>query len=159
MKPTVYIETTIVSYLTAWPSQNIVTLTHEMLTRQWWTQTRPSFDLFVSDFVIDEASGGDATAAAARMSALQGIPLLPVIPSVLELAEKLASALRLPARARLDAFHLAISAVHQVDFLLTWSCRHLANGALADRIEATCREAGSEAPRILTPELLMEPPP
>jgi len=129
-----------------------------MITREWWNKHRSSFDLYASDFVIDEASRGDATAAAARLKVLADIPMLPVIPPVIELAEGVATALALPPRARLDAAHVAIAAVHGMAFLLTWNCRHLANGVLAAKIERACAEAGFTAPRILTPELLMEIP-
>ena len=88
MKPSVYIETTIVSYLTAWPSRDVVRLSHEMITREWWTKHRSSFDLYVSDFVIDEASRGDPTAAADRLKELTAIPLPPVNRAVTELAER-----------------------------------------------------------------------
>jgi hypothetical protein len=158
MKPTVYIETTIISYLTAWPSRDVIRLSHEMVTRDWWLKHRSSFELFASDFVIEEASRGDPAAAAERMKALTDIPLLLVNQSATELAQKLAVALALPSRARLDAAHLAISAVYGMTFLLTWNCTHLANGVLADKIDHTCAEAGFKAPRILTPELLMESP-
>ena len=156
-KPTVYIETTIVSYLTAWPSNDIVRRSHEIITRDWWTQSRPQFDLYTSVFTTNEASGGDPTAAADRLRELQNIPLLPTTPDVAALAAQLERALSLPARARIDAAHLAVAAVHGMAFLLTWNCRHLANGTLTDRIEDTCSAAGFVAPRILTPELLMEP--
>jgi hypothetical protein len=158
MKPTVYIETTIVSYLTAWPSRDVIRLSHEVLTRQWWTQSRLQFDLFASDFVLAEASAGDAVAAAERLKALADIPLLSTSEAVDRLADRLASALVLPPRARMDAAHVAIAAVHGVRFLLTWNCTHLANGALADKIEQTCADAGFAAPRILTPEQLSVPP-
>jgi hypothetical protein len=158
MKQTVYIETTIISYLTAWPSRDVIRLSHEMLTRDWWTKHRNSFELYASDFVIEEASRGDAAAAAERMKALTDISLLPVNQSTLELAQRLATSLALPSRARLDAAHVAISAVYGMTFLLTWNCTHLANGVLADKIDRTCAEAGFKAPRILTPELLMESP-
>ncbi len=157
-KPSVYIETTIVSYLTAWPSRDIVRLGHEVLTRQWWQDRKSSFETFVSDFVTDEASRGDPKAASERLKALSGIPSLPVTPSAIDLADRLAQALKLPQRARLDAAHVAISAVHRVDYLLTWNCTHLANGALLPKIEAVCRDAGFTSPRILTPQLLMVPP-
>ena len=129
-----------------------------MITREWWTKHRRSFDLYASDFVIDEASRGDPTAAAERLKELADIPMLPVIPAVTELAQRVATALSLPPRALLDAAHVAIAAVHGMMFLLTWNCRHLANGVLADTIERACSDAGFAAPRILTPELLMEPP-
>jgi len=158
MKPTVYIETTIVSYLTAWPSRDVVRLSHEMLTREWWAKRKPSFEVYVSDFVFDEAARGDPVAAAERLRNLADIPRLRVNSATTDLSERLATALALPHRARLDAAHLAISAVYGIAFLLTWNCTHLANGSLADRIERTCAEAGYKAPKILTPELLMESP-
>jgi hypothetical protein len=129
-----------------------------MITREWWTKQRPLFDLYISDFVVEEASRGDPAAAVERLQALNGIPLLRAAPVAIELADKLATALSLPDRARPDASHLAISAVYGMSFLLTWNCKHLANGFLADRIERTCRVAGFAAPRIVTPELLMEAP-
>jgi hypothetical protein len=158
MKPTVYIETTVVSYLTAWPSRDVVRLSHEMITREWWSKQRPLFDLYVSEVVIREVSAGDRVAAKERLDALAGIPSLPTDPRALELADRLATALALPQRARLDAAHVAMSAVHGVSFLLTWNCKHLANAALADRIERTCSDAGFTAPRVVTPEMLMEAP-
>ena len=157
MKPTVYIETTIVSYLTAWPSRDVLRLSHEILTREWWTTRRSAFDLFASDVVVQEASRGDPSADAERLNALAGIPLLPLNPAVSDLAQRLETALSLPPRARLDAAHAAIAAVHGVQFLLTWNCTHLANAFLADRIERACAECGFKAPRIITPDLLMEP--
>jgi hypothetical protein len=158
MKPSVYIETTVVSYLTARPSRDVVQLGHQLISREWWERCRNSFDLYVSDFVIDEARGGDPVAAAERLAMLAHIPLAPVTEPAIELADRIAVSLSLPRRARLDAAHVAIAAVHGITFLLTWNCRHLANGALAAKIEAACAVAGYTAPRILTPDLLMEPP-
>lgn len=158
MKPTVDIETTIVSYLTAWPSRDVVRLTHESLTRQWWRFHRPSFELFTSNFVIEEASRGDPIAAAERLKELAGIPMLPADPRVEDLAGEIVQAIALPVRAHVDAAHVAVAAVHGIRFLLTWNCTHLANGMLTDKIEDTCERSGFRAPRILTPELLMELP-
>src|SRR5829696_6935619 len=112
MKPSVYLETTIISYLTAWPSRDVIRLSHQMITRDWWTQAKDNFDLFVSDFVLDEAAAGDATAAQERLKMLAGIPLLPVNGQILELSKRLAAVLKLPPRARLDAAHVGISAFH-----------------------------------------------
>jgi hypothetical protein len=156
MKQTLYIETTIVSYLTARPSRDVLRSSHEVLTRQWWTKERKRFDLFTSQLVVQEASGGDKVAAANRLRVLTEIPLLAVTSKVPELAARLAAALGLPIRARADAVHMAIAAVHGTSFLLTWNCRHLANATLADRIERTCENSGYSAPRIVTPEQLME---
>jgi predicted nucleic acid-binding protein len=155
MKPTVYIETTIVSYLTCWPSRNILRLAHEITTRQWWENDRSQFDLFVSDEVLLEVSRGDATAAVDRIKVLTGIPVLALTQQAELLAEQLAAAIRLPRRARSDALHIAISAINGISYLLTWNCRHLANAVLAGKIEEVCQNAGYIAPRIVTPDLLM----
>lgn len=155
-KPTVYIETTIVSYLTAWPSRDVVRLSHELLTRDWWSDERSRFELYTSELVIRESSAGDPTAAAERLKSLAELPLLAITDDALALAQQLAAALVLPERARADAAHVAIAAVNGMSFLLTWNCKHLANGMLTDRIERACRAASFEPPRIVTPEQLME---
>jgi predicted nucleic acid-binding protein len=136
---------------------DIVRLSHEILTRNWWTR-RDRFELVTSGQVRLEASAGDSVAAAERLKALEGMPILSLTAESVHLAEKLAQSLKLPARARADAFHIAICAVHAVDFLLTWNCRHLANAVLANKIEETCGDAGFVPPRIVTPELLMDQP-
>jgi predicted nucleic acid-binding protein len=157
MKPTVYIETTVISYLTAWDSRDIIRLSHQLLTREWWANARPRFELYTSALVQHEAAEGDPAAAADRLKTLKDIPLVIIDGSVMELAAEIAAAISLPKRAQADAVHVAAAAVHGIAFLLTWNCRHLANGELVDRIERVCFGAGFNAPRILTPELLMEP--
>jgi predicted nucleic acid-binding protein len=154
MKPTVYIETTIVSYLTAWPSRDVHRLSHQIRTQDWWAKDRSAFELYTSQYTIDEVVRGDPVAAQERLRALQDLPLLAVGPAVDRLAEAVAAGLQIPRRARTDAFHLAVAAVHGVSFLLTWNCRHLANPALRDTIEETCNRHGFVAPQVATPEQL-----
>jgi len=156
--PTVYIETTIVSYLTAWPSRDLVRAAHQQITREWWDTRRADFSLYVSQLVLDEAAAGDAAAAAERLQKLAAIPLLEYRAPTLALAGSLERALELPAQARGDALHVAVCAANGMEFLLTWNCRHLANAALAPRIEQACRSHGVAGPRIVTPEQLLEVP-
>ncbi len=157
MKPSVYLETTIVSYLTARPSKNSVLMGMIESTKEWWEQRRVDFDLFISDTVYTEASGGDPDAAQLRLEAISDISRLTVSKDARELAKELLTGIPLPMRAETDALHLAIAAVNGVDFLLTWNCRHLANAALRHRIEYLCHEAGFQPPMICTPWELMEP--
>lgn len=157
-KPSVYIETTIVSYLTARPSRDIELLSLELATREWWSDQRPHFDVFTSRLVITEASAGDAAAAASRIEALAAIPLVEIDDAARAISQTLISLLSLPARAAADALHVAIAATAGLDFLLTWNCKHLANGSLAAKIERGCRIHGYVAPRILTPHTLMVDP-
>ena len=153
MKPTVYVETTIPSYLTAWPSRDLVRAAHQQITREWWAR-RDGFDLYLSRLVIQECQAGDALAAVDRLTALAGIPLLEQAVAETELAEALVRDVPLPAKAAADALHIATAAVHGIRYLLTWNCTHIANVALRPQIEAVCRAAGFEPPLICTPEEL-----
>jgi len=154
-KPKVYVETTIVSYLTANPSTDLIQAAHQKATRDWWAR-RHRFELFVSRAVLSEAARGNVEAAARRIEALQAIPNLQFGPSVATLARKLMHSGTLPPNARLDAAHVAVAAVNGMDFLLTWNLRHLANAVVRGKIEAVCRDAGTVPPIICTPEELGE---
>lgn len=155
MKPKVYVETTIISYLAALPSRDIVVAAHQQLTREWWAR-RERFQLFVSRPVWDEAARGDAEAAAKRIASLDGIPVLLVSAEASEFADRLLATTILPAKAAIDALHIAIAVLGGMDYLLTWNCTHIANAAIRGRIEQACRAAGMQAPIICTPEELTE---
>jgi hypothetical protein len=148
MKPRIYLETKIPSYLTAWPSRDLVRAAHQQITREWW-ERRQDYELFVSQLVIRECE-----AAAARLEALEGLPLLEQGEEAQSLARALLDRVPLPDRATADALHIATAAVHGMDYLLTWNCTHIANAALRGRIEVVCRDAGFEPPAICTPEEL-----
>jgi hypothetical protein len=159
MNPTVYIETSIVSYLTATPSKDIVVLANQEVTRLWWQKRKADFTLRTSQFVIDEAGEGDPAAAAERLRALAGIDLALVTPEVFDLGNSLLRGGALPPKARIDALHVAVAAVNGIDFLMTWNCRHIANAALWHKIKSICRSAACDMPGIVTPyELLGENP-
>jgi hypothetical protein len=154
MKPRVHLETTVISYLTALPSRDIVQAAHQQQTRDWWAH-RSRFELYASQAVVVEASRGDAAAAALRLAALAGVGLLEVNAEAEELAARLLGARVVPRKAAVDALHVAIAVVHGMHYLVTWNCAHIANAAIRGRIELECREAGFEPPAICTPEELM----
>jgi len=156
MKPKAYLETTVVSYLTARPSRDLITAAHQQITQQWWETRRVSFDLFVAPPVIQEAQAGDREAAARRIAALQDIPLLTLSEEATGLAQALIAPGPLPANAVIDALHIAIAAVNGMHYLLTWNCTHIANAAIRSDIEDVCRARGYEPPVICTPEELLE---
>jgi hypothetical protein len=155
MKPKVYLETTIVSYLTAQPTRDVVQAAHQQLTHEWW-ERRDRFDVFVSRTVLSEATEGDTEAARRRLAALEGIAVLAATTEAADLAGKFVRAHAMPEKATVDALHVAIAVVNGMDYVLTWNCTHIANAAIRDKIERTCREAGYEPPIICTPEELME---
>ena len=155
MKPRVYLETTIPSYLTVWPSRDLVRAAHQQITRDWWDRRRAEFELYISQVVLRECQAGDATAAAERLKILQDLPLLEQTEEATRLAQALVDRVPLPERAAVDALHVAIATVHGVDYLLTWNCTHIANATLRDPIESVCRENGCEPPAICTPDELL----
>jgi hypothetical protein len=155
-KAKVYLETTIVSYLVASPTSDVIQAGHQEATRRWW-KVRDRFELFVSRAVLTEAGRGDPIAAARRLGTLRDIPNLQFGREVAALSRALIRSGTLPVKARLDAAHVAVAAVNGMDFLLTWNLRHLANAARREKIEQTCRQAGFVPPIICTPEELMEP--
>jgi hypothetical protein len=155
MKQKAYVETSMVSYLTAHPSEDLVRAAHQQVTREWWAG-RQAFDIYVSQFVLDEASKGDPEAAALRLATLEQIAILDVTDDATVLAEELIAGGGLPQQARVDAFHVAVATVHGMDYLLSWNCKHIANATLRSRIEAICRAAGYEPPVICMPLELVE---
>jgi hypothetical protein len=156
MKLRVYLETTVPSYLTAWPSREVVMAGHQQTTREWWDTRRKDFDLFASQFVIDEAILGDSDAAKRRLEVLADVPLLDPSDDVYRLADSLVKRIPLPPKAVADSLHIAIATVNGMDYLLTWNCTHIANAALRANIENICRAAGYEPPVICTPEELLK---
>lgn len=155
LKPKLYLETTIPSYLTAWPSRDLIRAGHQQITKEWWQIRRQSFDLFVSQLVLDEVAAGDPVAAQERLAAINDLALLDITDEVGALAAALVSSLALPQKAVTDAAHISLAAVHGMHFLLTWNCTHIANAEMSVAIQRICRENGYACPVICTPEELM----
>jgi predicted nucleic acid-binding protein len=155
MKSGVYVETSIISYLTARPSRDLVRAAHQEVTAEWWAR-RNAYELYVSQLVLDEAAAGDPGAAAQRVAALRGFVLLEVTPEAIGLGRELLGATALPHKATGDALHIALSAAHGMSYLLTWNCTHIANAAIRPKIEEICRASGFEPPVICTPLELLE---
>jgi hypothetical protein len=128
---------------------------HQEVTSEWWAG-RDAYELYISQLVLDESAAGDPGAAADRLAALQDVPLLELTPEATALGRHLLGAAALPAKAAADALHIAISAVHGMQYLLTWNCTHIANATMRPRIESICRASGFEPPIICTPLELVE---
>ena len=147
MKPRVYIETTVISYLTSRPSRDVVVAGHPQSTRDWWEKASDRFELVVPELV---------DAARARLSILASLSTLDVTPDADGLAETLVRVAAVPHAAIRDAGHIAIAAANGVEYLVTWNFRHIANAVSRPLIEYACRIAGFEPPTICTPEDLTE---
>ena len=155
MKPKVYVETSIPSYLTAWRSRDIVIAGNQETTKEWWDR-RDDFELFISEFVLVEVASGAPEAAERRLAVLNGIPEIEITAEVELIAQRLLAQASLPSRARVDALHIAIATLGGMDYLLTWNCAHIANPAFRSRIATVIRSFGYEPPIICTPLELLE---
>jgi len=153
---TVYIETSIISYLRQRPSSQVVMAARQLLTHQWWNDERSKYELVASQYVIDEASAGDPTLAAKRLESLDGVPLLPLDPTIAQIAEEIMNRAILPTKARTDALHIAMVAHHRIQYLLTWNCRHIANATILPRIHKLFNDLSIPIPIICTPEEMVD---
>lgn len=152
---TVYMETSILSYLTARPSRDLLAAAHQQVTREWWDECRERFDVFISPLVVQEARRGDPSAAQRRVDVLPGLAVLEIVEDVYALASALISEGALPPSAEDDATHIAIAAVHGIDYLLTWNCRHIDNAETKPIMRTICATQGYTCPEVCTPEELM----
>ena len=152
----VYVETSVISYLTSRMSRDLIVAGHQQITQEWWANQRDRFELFVSQTVLEEITGGDQEAAQQRLSAIESLPLLEITEEAIALAKDLVRLGPLPEKAAVDALHIAIAVLNRVDYLLTWNCKHLANAVLRSRIERVCRARGYDPVIICTPEELLE---
>jgi predicted nucleic acid-binding protein len=156
MKPTVYLDNTVVSYLTARAGRDLVTNARKLVTQDWWPEALVQFELVISDFVEQEAAAGNPDAARLRLASIADLTSVPTDNIAIEdLAKALIAAGALPTVARYDALHIAAAAFSGIQYLVTWNYAHLANPQNLDLVETVCRNAGFEPPRIVTPDQLL----
>lgn len=154
--PSVYLETTIPSYLAAHPSRDLVIAAHQQITHDWWRTASRRFDLYISEAVFDEIQGGDPDAVARRLEIVEGLPILRLSDDVTGLANAYDQRLGLVGRARADLLHIAFAVAYETDYLVTWNCRHIASGETIRRLARANAELRRFTPVIVTPEELLE---
>ena len=155
---TVYVETTIPSYLTSRPSRDLVVAAHQQLTHDWWRRASHLFDLFLSEVVLEEIRAGDSELAHQRRKVVEDLPILTLNAEGRRLADVYRQRLGLHAGASVDLLHIAIAVAHELDYLVTWNCKHIANGQVIQRLLKVNDELGVRTPVILTPEELFGMP-
>ena len=156
MLPTVYIETSVISYLVARPSIDTRVASNQELTRAWWETRRQDFQLYVSAVVIGEVERGDSRMALARVAIARELRIAEVTRETIDLAAALVAGAGVPRKANEDALHIATAATNGLDYLLTWNCTHIANAVTIPRVNAICRSLGFEPPLIYTPQEFMQ---
>lgn len=158
MKPSVYLETTVVSYLVGWlDRKSLLVASNQELTREWWATRRDRYELFASTVVVDEARKGERERAVERLDFLRNVELLDVTGEAQSLAAELVRDAKIPVKARIDALHIAIAAINGMNYLLSWNCAHIVNAATLPRVYEICRLNQYEPPFVCTPQELMGP--
>jgi hypothetical protein len=155
VKPKLYIETSVIGYLTSAPVREPLVAAHQQLTREWWQAHRFEYELFTSRIAVEEAIRGNQAEAQLRTQALADVTRVAVTPAVEALVPALLKATGLPLRVYADMSHVAVATIHGMQYLLTWNCRHIANAKILPKVARACREYGYEPPVICTPEQLM----
>jgi hypothetical protein len=154
MAETVYLETTIPSYLAGRPNRDLVIAAHQQITHEWWNRAKESFDLYVSEAVLEEIRAGDPAVAAKRLEIVSGIPVLELRQDVRDLVRLYSDRLNFPPQAQADVLHIAFAVSYGLDYLVTWNCKHIANGYFIRRLLRVNQEIRRATPIILTPEEL-----
>ena len=152
VRESIYLETSVISYYTAKPSRDIIVAAHQQITWEWWDRCINGFTVFISQLVLDEVSRGDPQAVARRLEAVQSFQLLQTTPLVRELTRSYVKQFNLPARWEADAVHLALASVHEIDYLVTWNCSHIANARVMRNLPGINTAMGVSIPTICTPE-------
>lgn len=153
--PTVYVESSIISYFRQKPSADILNAARQLLTMRWWSNERAAYELVISQYVLDEISVGNSALAAERLLAVEGIPLLPPAAEIPQIASTIISRAVLPPKAHVDALHIAAVAHHRINYLLTWNCSHIANARILPKIFSALSDMDLPLPIICTPEELL----
>ncbi len=155
MKSKVYLETSIISYLTAFPSNDLITAGHQLITFNWWENQRRNFEIFASELVLQEASLGNTQMAQKRLAVLKDVKILDINDEARNLAKTLVAKKAVPEKAAADALHIAVAAVEEIKFLVTWNFKHIANAKMQDKIEEVIRAQDYEPSYICTLEELL----
>jgi hypothetical protein len=151
----VYIESTIPSYVVARPARDLLQAARQQLAKDWWDLKRHEHELFISQVVLDEIASGEREMAQRRLALVASLTMLDLSTDAETLAESILRSGLLPAKADGDAAHIALATVHEMDILLTWNCRHIANAAIVGPLRRLVEGQGYTLPEIYTPEELL----
>ena len=154
MSETLYIETSILGYLTARSTKNLILAANIEVTKDWWEYRRSAFTMYISQAVLNEVAQGDTEIAVQRMELVRGVPLLELNQAVRDLASQFLTRSNLPPKADIDAIHAAAT-VHGLDYLLTWNCKHIANAQIQGKLAEISFDCGYELPILCTPYELL----
>lgn len=150
-KQRVYIETSVLSYLTSRSSKDKIVAAHQIVTKEWWKKQSPKFELCISEIVLREAARGDIKAAAKRLQIAATCRVLPITDDLLTVAEHFMAQGHMPKKSAEDILHIALATIHAVDYLLSWNSAHIANAEIQKTLSKIASKLHFELPILCTP--------
>ena len=154
MPESVYIESSIISYLTSRPSRDVIKAGRQVVTYDWWLNTKSKYEIYISALVEEEISGGYPMAAAKWLQAVANIPSILITHEAQSLADALVSSKAVPGNSVRDALHIAIAATQGIDYLLTWNFKHINNAETKTLMARVIEADGWACPILCSPEEL-----
>jgi hypothetical protein len=150
--PTVYLDTSVPSYLTARPARDRSIMRMQRISCLWWNAYRSRFNVYVSEVVLEEAANGNEEAAIRRTESISAFTSLDLTEEARSLAELILTETRLPESVRTDAQHAAIAATNDIEVVMTWNSKHLANPEIIPKVRRACERGGFSCPDICRPD-------
>ena len=154
MPASVYIESSVISYLTARPSRDVVTTARQAITLDWWQNQRHKYEVYISALVEQEITSGDPIAAEQRIQAVSSISSVAISPEAQAIAASLIASKAVPSNCVEDAMHIAIAAAQGTEYLLTWNFKHINNAETKAAITQLVESCGYACPQLCSPEEL-----
>lgn len=154
MVESVYVESSVISYLVARPSRDVVISARQTITEKWWRKRKHEYELYISALVVQEIGQGDTESAEKRLNAVENIPLVATSPEAQRLAEDLVAKGAVPPNSEEDALHIGLAAAAGIVFLLTWNFKHINNAHTKAAITAVVESRGFVCPILCSPEEL-----
>ncbi len=148
----IYIESTIPSYVVARPARDLLQAARQQTSKDWWELKRQQHELFTSEIVLAEIGEGEAAMARQRLEVMDGIKILRLTDDTEALTRRILESGLLPPDADRDAAHIALATIYEMDILLSWNCRHIANASIQARLRRLAGEMGLPLPVLCTPD-------
>ena len=148
----IYIESTIPSYVVARPARDLLQAARQQTSKDWWELKRQQHELFTSEIVLAEIGEGEAAMAQQRLEVMDGIKILRLTDDTEALTQRILESGLLPPDADRDAAHIALATISEMDILLSWNCRHIANASIQARLRRLAGEMGLALPVLCTPD-------
>ncbi len=150
----VYVESSVISYITAKPKRDVVVSARQALSIEWWESKRSQYEVYISELVIEEIASGDSNAAQKRLDIIKNITTLEATLEAKNLAGLLISEGAVPENSPEDALHIGLAAAQGADYLLTWNFKHINNASTRMKIVKVIESQGFACPILCSPEEL-----